>query len=59
MNRARLAQIGTSFAIARLKWLQAFACFTAGWVACAAFVHLLAYAPQVALGLIQQVSGVL
>jgi hypothetical protein len=56
---SRAASFVGRFAAIRVKWLICFACFTAGWVACAAWVAVIVAAPQVALGLIQQVSGVL
>jgi hypothetical protein len=55
----RLAPVALKFAKARAMWLLCLACFTAGWLACAAWVAVIHFAPSVALGFIQQVSGVL
>lgn len=60
MNRAlvtRLGKTASKFAEMRLKWLQAFVCFTVGWLACAAWMLVIAYAPQAARALIAWLQG--
>jgi hypothetical protein len=56
MNLARVGGIIERFAAARLKWIQALACITFGWLACFVWVLIVIYAPQIALSLIHKVS---
>lgn len=49
--------LAAKFITVRLKMLQALACFAAGWFACVAWMLVIRFAPEIAVGLIAKAGG--
>lgn len=53
---SRAASFVGRFAAIRVRWLICLSCFTAGWLACAAWVAVVVYAPDFAITLVERVQ---